>query len=139
MNEYPCLKKKCFVLGLVKRTCSLRDKLILLLYYERWTDKHKYFYLQIFVFLSDQQISKFVTSSWALLHNRSYTFAYFFQIQSTINMKFGQLLLYCMANISNMFWINFGDWKLVPVPFMILLKCQCSEIWQFLIVDIYYF
>ena len=36
-----------------------------------------------------------------LLHNASY--AYFFWILSPIKMKFGQILLCCMTNISNMF------------------------------------
>ena len=39
-----------------------------------------------------------------------------------IEMKFGQILVCCMTNISNMFWLNAGDWKLVPGPFMILIK-----------------
>ena len=37
-----------------------------------------------FCFLRNQQISKSVTSSYALLHNGSYTFAYFFWILSAI-------------------------------------------------------
>ena len=32
-------------------------------------------------------------------------------------MKLGQTLVCCMANISNMFELNTGDWKLVPGPF----------------------
>ena len=35
--------------------------------------------------------------------------------------------------------LNGEDWKLVPGPFMILLKWQYSEIWPFVIVDIYHF
>ena len=38
----------------------------------------------------------------------------------TIKMKFGQVLVRCMANISSMFWLNAVDWKLVPDPFIIL-------------------
>ena len=34
-------------------------------------------------------------------------------------------------------WLNTRDWKLVPGPFVIFLKWQYSEIWQFLIVNIY--
>ena len=34
-----------------------------------------------------------------------------------MNMKFGQILLCCMTNISNMFLANAGDWKLVPGPY----------------------
>ena len=39
----------------------------------------------------------------ALVHNESYTYAYFFLILSTIKMTFGQILVCCTANISNMF------------------------------------
>ena len=92
--------------------------------------------IEIFVFLWNLQISKFVTSSQVLLHNASYTYAYFFWILSPIKMKFGQILVCCMANISNMFWLNAGDWKLVPGSFMILLKWQYSKIWPFLMVEL---
>ena len=37
-------------------------------------------------------------------------------------MQFGQILVCCMTNISNMFLENAGDWKLVAGTFMILLK-----------------
>ena len=77
-------------------------------------------------------------SPQALLHNGSYSYAYFFLILSTIKTKFYQILVYCMKNISNMFWLNPGDWKLVPDPFMILLKQKCSKIWAFLIVEIHH-
>ena len=56
----------------------------------------------MFVFLWNPHISKSVTSQ-ALLHNGSYTYAYFFWILSVIKMKFGQILVCCMKNISNMF------------------------------------
>ena len=59
--------------------------------------------IEIFVFLRNLQISKFVTSSQVLLHNASYTYAYFFRILSPIKMKFGQILVCCMKNISKMF------------------------------------
>ena len=42
-----------------------------------------------------------VTSSKALLYSGSYIYGYFFWILSTIKMKFGQILVCCMANISN--------------------------------------
>ena len=38
-----------------------------------------------------------------------------------------------------MLWLNAGDWKLVPDPFMILMKWQYNEINQFLESDIYHF
>ena len=59
--------------------------------------------IEIFLFLWNPQISKFVTSSWALLLNSSYTYADFFWVLSSIKMKFGQILLYCMTSISNIF------------------------------------
>ena len=60
--------------------------------------------IKIFVFLWNLlQISKFLTSSQVLLHNASYVYAYFFWILSPIKMKFGQILVCCMKNISNMF------------------------------------
>ena len=37
------------------------------------------------------------------------------------------------------FWLNAGDWILVPSSFMILLKRQYRKIWQFSIVEIYRF
>ena len=54
-------------------------------------------------------------------------------------MKFGQILVYCMTEFLTCFWLNAGDWKLVSGQFMILLKRQHSEIWSFLIVEIYDF
>ena len=38
-----------------------------------------------------------------MLHNASYTFAYFFWIVRTIKTKFGQILVRCMTNIFSMF------------------------------------
>ena len=54
-----------------------------------------------------------------IIHNGNYTYAYFFWILSTIKMKFGQILVWSMTNISNMF---LAQWKLIPGSFMILLK-----------------
>ena len=59
--------------------------------------------IEIFVFLWNLQISKLATSSQVLLHNASYTYAYFFWIPSPIKMKIRQILVCCMTNISNMF------------------------------------
>ena len=56
-----------------------------------------------------------------LLHNASYTYAYFFWILSPIKMTFGQILVYCMTNI----------WKLVPGSFMILFKRQSARFGHF--------
>ena len=93
--------------------------------------------IKIFVFLWNLQISKFV-----LLHNASYTYAYCFWILSPIKIKFGQILVCYMTvwqTFLTYFWLNAGDWKLVPGSFMILLKWQYSKIWSFLMVDIYHF
>ena len=58
--------------------------------------------IEIFVFLRNP-ISKFAMPSKVLLHNASYSYAYFFWILSPIKMKFGQILVCCMTKISNMF------------------------------------
>ena len=40
-------------------------------------------------------------------------------------LKFGQILVCLMKNISTFFWFNAAeDWKLVPDPFIISLKWQ---------------
>ena len=57
--------------------------------------------IEIFMFLWNLQTSKFLTSSQVLLHNASFTYAYFFWILSPIKMTFGQILVCCMTNISN--------------------------------------
>ena len=51
-----------------------------------------------------------------------------FLILSTIKRRLGRILLCFMTDISfiQTFWLNDGDWKLVPGPFMILLKWQYS-------------
>ena len=38
-----------------------------------------------------------------------------------------------------MFWLNAGDRKLVPGPFIILMKWQYNKICQFLVAEIYHF
>ena len=43
-------------------------------------------------------------------------------ILSAIKMKFDQILVYLVANISNMFSAQCWIRKLVPGPFMILMK-----------------
>ena len=59
--------------------------------------------IKMFVLMWNLIISKSMTPSQALLHNASYTHAYFFWILSPIKIKFGQILVRCMTNISNMF------------------------------------
>ena len=66
--------------------------------------------IKMFVLLWNLIISKSMTPSQALLHNASYTHAYFFWILSPIKIKFGQILMCWMANISNMFLVE--CWRL---------------------------
>ena len=66
-------------------------------------EEKKCFVLELSRFLCFGEIHRFVTSSRTLLHNRSYTYAYFFWPLHTITIKFGQILVCLMANISNMF------------------------------------
>ena len=73
------------------------------------------------------------------MHNGSYTFVYFFWILSTIKMKFGYILVYLIANISNMFCLHAGNGKLVPDLFRVLRKWQHSKICQVLGVDVEHF
>ena len=72
--------------------------------------------IQIFVFLWNPQISKSGTPWKTLLHNGSYTFASFFW--TFFLLKFGQIIIYLITNISNTFWLNVGDGKLILVPFI---------------------
>ena len=52
-------------------------------------------------------------------------------------MKFGQILVCCMTNISNIVLAQCWRLKRVPGLFMILLQWQYNKIWRhFLIVDI---
>ena len=60
--------------------------------------------------LWNPQISKSATPSSMVLNNGSYSFACFFGILGTIKMKFGQIPVYFIINISEMF---FGQcWRL---------------------------
>ena len=43
-----------------------------------------------------------------------------------------------MANISNMFWLNAGDWKLVPGSYD-FIKMTIQQDLAILMVDIYHF
>ena len=45
----------------------------------------------------------------------------------------------CITNISSMFLLNAGDWKLVPGSFIMLLKWKYSKSLPFLIANIYHF
>ena len=54
-------------------------------------------------FLWNPHISTYVTLSWALLHNGSYNYAYFFWILRTIKMRFSKMLVSCTTNVCNKF------------------------------------
>ena len=93
--------------------------------------------IEIFEFLWNLQISKFVTPSQVLLHNVSYTYAYFFRILSPIKMKFRQILVCCMTNISIMFLAE--SWRLETSSRLFYHFIKYSKIWPFLMVDMYHF
>ena len=75
INEFFYLKKKCFILEILRFLCFCETH-----WFQNLWRHHK-----------------------ALMDNGSYTYAYFFWILSTIKMKFGQMIRCCMTNISNMF------------------------------------
>ena len=78
--------------------------------------------IEIFVFLWNLQISKFVTPSQVLLQNASYTYAYFFWILSYIKIKFGQILVCSMKNISSMFFTECWRLETSSRPFYYFIK-----------------
>ena len=96
-----------------------------------------------FRFLSFCEIHKFQNLWRHLRHcyimEVTLVLIFFFWILSTIKMKFGQILVCVWQTFLTCFWLNAGDWKLVPGPVIILLEWQYSKIWQFLIVDICHF
>ena len=51
-------------------------------------------------------------------------------------MKIGQILVYLITNISNMFLAQYWRLETSLDSFMILMKWQYNEICQFLVVDI---
>ena len=63
-----------------------------------------------------------------MIHNESYTYAYFFWILSSIKINFGQILVWCMTKISNMFLAQCWRLETASRPFMILWKWQHSRV-----------
>ena len=61
----------------------------------------------------------------------------FFWILGTIKTKFGQIVVTVWKTFLTCFWLNAGDWKIIPGLFMILLKQKYSRIWPFLIVRVF--
>ena len=50
---------------------------------------------------------------------------------NTINIKLGQIFIYCMTNISNIFLIQRWRLETSSGPLMILLQLHNSNIWAF--------
>ena len=94
-----------------------------------WCVIHEFFYLKKECFVLE--ISKFLcfyklhrSQNQSLLHNESYTYAYFFWILGTIKMKFGQILVCCMTN---MFLVYCWRLETSSRPFYDFIKLT---IWQ---------
>ena len=62
-----------------------------------------------------------IATSW------SYTYAHFFWILSTIKMKFGQKLVCCMTNISNMFLAEWWRLETSSRPFYDFIKMTIQQ------------
>ena len=76
------------------------------------------------MFLRNSHILKSVTSPAALVHNGSYSYVYLFLILSTIKMKFGQIVMCFMANISNMFLAQCWRLETKSRPFYNFIKTE---------------
>ena len=72
---------------------------------------------------------------WWKLHLR------LFLLNPTYYQNQNSVKYYCAVwqTFLTCFWFNAGDWKLVPGPFMILLKWQYSEICPFLVITFTFF
>ena len=81
----------------------------------------RYLNFCIFVKFTDFKICD-VIINMALLNNGSYCSAYFFWIISPINTKFGQILVCCKTNISNMFLAQCLRLETSPMPFYDFIK-----------------
>ena len=79
------------------------------------------------MFLWNSHILKSVTSPEALVHNGSYSYVYLFLILSTIKIKFGQILMCCMANISNMFSAQYWRLDTKSRPFYDYIKTEIQR------------
>ena len=80
-----------------------------------------------FLFLWNPQILKTVLPSQTLLHNESNTYAYFYWILSTIKIKFGLILAYCMPNTSNIVLAQCRTLESSSKPFYDFIT---KKIWQ---------
>ena len=87
INEFFHLKKKCFVLEIFRCLCFCEIYWLLNL----WRHHGHYCIMEV-------------------------TFAYFFWILSTIKMKFDQISVCLKQTFLTCFWLNAGEWELVPGP-----------------------
>ena len=71
-----------------------------------------------------------------MLDNGSYTYGHFFWILSTIKIKFGQTLVCCMANISNMFLPEY--WRLEVSSRLFFDFIKMTVYWDLTIFDSWY-
>ena len=55
-------------------------------------------------------------------NGENYNYAYFFGILSAIKMKFRQILVCCMTNISNMFLVQYRRLETSSRPFCDFIK-----------------
>ena len=91
---------------------------------------------QIFVFLLNLQISKYVMPSQTLLHNGTYIFSNFFGILRSIKMKFlYQIIVYLTASISNMFLVQFWGMKTSSRLIDPFKKNETLETWYNLLLS----
>ena len=89
-----------------------------------------------FLFLWNPQILKSVLPSQTLLHNESNTYAYFYWILSTIKMKFGLILAYCMPNTSNIVLAQCRTLESSSKPFYDFIT---KKIWQDPVIFFFFF
>ena len=92
-----------------------------------WRKNNALFSRYLDMFLWNSHISKAVTSLEALIHNGSYSYVHLFLILSTIKMKFGQILMCCITNSSNMFLAR--SWRLETSsrPLNDFIKTEISQ------------
>ena len=91
------------------------------------------------MFLWNLQNSESLMSSWALPYNESYTYADLIWVVSTINMKFGQILVCFITSISNMLLAQCWRLETSSRAFYDFVKTTIEWDLAFFIVDIYHF
>ena len=79
-------------------------------------------YLDFCVFVKSTDFENLWRHHRHWFSNGSYTYTYFFWMVCTVKMKFGQLLLCCMRNISNLFLAQYWRLETSSRPFYFLIK-----------------